>query len=72
MMNYVGGPLGCFIISPFLNFKTPGASVGGVFGKNSTHKILALCDVIKLWCKTIEVFEARFSNFLAYLANRLS
>ena len=64
--------LGCFIISPFLNFKNPGVSVGGVLGKHFTHTVLALCNVIKMWCKAIEVFEARFSNFLAYLANHLS
>ena len=64
--------VGCFIISPFSNFKNPGVSVGEVLGKNATHKILTHCDVIKMWCKAIEVSEARFSNFLTYLANRLS
>ena len=55
-----------------LNFKNPGVSVDGVLSKNSTHKLLALSVVMKMWCKAIYVFEARFSNFLAYLANRLS
>ena len=57
------GTLGCFIFSPFSNFKNPGVSVGGVSGKNSTPKILDLCDVIKMWFTGAEVFWAQFFNF---------
>ena len=71
-VNFVVRILGCFIFSPFSNFKNPGVSVGGVLGKNSTPKILNLCDVIKMWFTAAEVFWAQFFNFLAYLANRLS
>ena len=55
-----------------LEFQKLWVSVGGVLGKNSTHKTVARFNVIKMWCKPIGVFEARFSNFWAYLANRLS
>ena len=64
--------LGCFIFSPFSIFENPGVSVGGVLVKNSTPKILAHCDVIKMWLKTVEVSEARKSEILSYLKNRLS
>ena len=51
------------MISQFLNFKNPGVSVGGVLGKNPTHESFALCDIMKMWCKAIEVFEAGFQTF---------
>ena len=55
--------LGCFIISLFLDLKNPGVSVGGVLGKNPTHESLALCDVIKMWCKAVEVLRPTFQLF---------
>ena len=71
-VGWAGFTVGCFIFSPFSIFKNPGVSVGGVLGKNSTPKILAHCDVIKMWLKTVEVSEAQNSKILSYLKNRLS
>ena len=50
----------------------PGVLSGGVLGKNSTPKILAHYDIIKMWHAMVEIPTLAFLAHFAYLQNHLS
>ena len=64
--------LGCFIFSPFLNFKMPGVPIGGISGKKFAPQFFFDYDVILRWSTTFEISGVRNRMVWPYLPNRSS
>ena len=57
--------LGCFIFSPFLNFKMPGVPIGGISGKKFAPQFFFDYDVILRWSTTFEISGGQKSHGMA-------
>ena len=66
--------LGCFIFSPFLNFKMPGVPIGGILGKKFAPQFFFNYDVILRWSTTLKFLgsEIAWYGHISRTAHRRS